>query len=358
MSEDVWVAHDTTPDAIEAALRDMLRRRYAANRRLAPARVLNLIVIVDREWKGEIANRLEGVGRYHASRTILCAVEERHETLDAVATITYGDSAGDLTPMLEDVEIDLGPEQLARIDTVVDPILVAELPTLLWSPHGHTEAVQALLPMVDVILIDSDANFDCDDASGALAQAAELLRSAYVVDLAWLRTTPWRERLAASFDPPARRAALTRLTDVCVRHRPSSEASAALLTGWLASRLGWEVSKLDHDGDGHQATAAHRAGDDDDVRITLAPADQEAPGLAGVTVGWDAGCSLSLDRSGGGLCARQRASGGEERVWRVLGASRGEGGILGEGVRQALLRDPTYGPALDVARELCGRGIR
>ena len=31
----------------------------------------------------------------------------------------------------------------------------------------------------------------------------------------------------------------------------------------------------------------------------------------------------------------------------MLGASRGEGGILGEGVRQAQLRDPTYGPALE-----------
>ena len=41
------------------------------------------------------------------------------------------------------------------------------------------------------------------------------------------------------------------------------------------------------------------------------------------------------------------------REWKILGASRGEGGILGEGVRQALLRDPTYGPALDAARELC-----
>ena len=43
---------------------------------------------------------------------------------------------------------------------------------------------------------------------------------------------------------------------------------------------------------------------------------------------------------------------GDEREWTVLGASRGEGGILGEGVRQALLRDPTYGPALGAAREL------
>ena len=42
---------------------------------MAPARVLNLVVIVDREWRGEILNRLERVGRYHPSRLILCAVE-------------------------------------------------------------------------------------------------------------------------------------------------------------------------------------------------------------------------------------------------------------------------------------------
>jgi hypothetical protein len=36
----------------------------------------------------------------------------------------------------------------------------------------------------------------------------------------------------------------------------------------------------------------------------------------------------------------------------VLGASRGEAGILGEGIRQALLRDPTYGPALTAACEM------
>jgi len=38
----------------------------------------------------------------------------------------------------------------------------------------------------------------------------------------------------------------------------------------------------------------------------------------------------------------------------VLGASRGESGILGEGVRQALLRDPTYTPSLHAARVLVG----
>ena len=93
MSEDVWSERDTNPDAIEAALREMLRERHAANEALAPARVLNLVVVVDRSWKGEIANRLERVGRYHASRTILCAVEEGRDTLDAVAVMSYEDSS-------------------------------------------------------------------------------------------------------------------------------------------------------------------------------------------------------------------------------------------------------------------------
>ena len=94
MSEDIWSEQDTNPDAIEAALRELLRQRHAANESLAPARVLNLVVIVDREWKGEIANRLERVGRYHASRTVLCAVEEGRTTLDAVATVSYEEPPG------------------------------------------------------------------------------------------------------------------------------------------------------------------------------------------------------------------------------------------------------------------------
>ena len=353
MSEDVWSAQDTTPDDIEAALRELLRERHAADRALAPARVLNLVVVVDREWKGEISNRLQNVGRYHASRTILCSVEDGRTTLDAVATIAYDDSAGPgVHPMRERVDIDVGSGQLDRLDTVVDPILVAELPTLLWSPHGHDEAVRSLLPLTDAILLDSDD----EDVCGGLTYPARLRESVYVVDLAWLRTTPWRERLAASFDPLHRRPALERLTGVCVRHRRTSRASASLLAGWLATRLDWQAIPL-HDGNGGGARGSVADAEGKrEIAITLAPQDQDVPGLAGVTVEWEGGCSLSLDRGRGGLTARQGGGETRERSWRVLGASRGEGLILGEGVRQALLRDTTYGPALDSALVLSGCG--
>ena len=44
-----------------------------------------------------------------------------------------------------------------------------------------------------------------------------------------------------------------------------------------------------------------------------------------------------------------------EREWTIPGASRGEAGVLGEGIRQALLRDPTYVPALEAARAMLPR---
>jgi glucose-6-phosphate dehydrogenase assembly protein OpcA len=345
MSEDVWSERDTTPDAIEAALRDLLRHRHASNRALAPARVLNLVVVVDRAWKGEIANRLARVGRYQASRTILCTVEEGREALDAVAVMGYEEPRpGGMCVTREQVEIDMGSDHLARLDTIVDPVVVSEIPTVLWCPHGHEEAIRALRRIVDVILLDSD---DQSDAADGLARAGELLDSAYVVDLAWLRTTPWRERLAASFDPPERRAELTRLQAIAVRHQERSAASALLLAGWLASRLHWEARPLQSaNGAGMRGSAESAGGQ---VEIALESQDQESPGLAGVTVSCGEPFSLALDRGRGGLRAQESVS-GVERVWQVLGASRGEGGILGEGVRQALLRDPTYGPALEAAR--------
>jgi glucose-6-phosphate dehydrogenase assembly protein OpcA len=347
MSEDVWSEQDTTPDAIEAALRELLRQRHAANPSLVPARVLNLIVVADRDWKGEISNRLERVGRYRASRIILCTVEQGRQTLDGVMAMSYDETpGGTLGIMHEKVEIDIGPEHLSRLDTIVDPVLASELPTMLWSPHGFPEAVHSLLPMTDVILLDSD---DHEQHDTGLSRAAELLEGAYVVDLAWLRTTPWRERLAACFDPADRRAALATLEEVTIRHHPSSAPSAALLAGWLASRLRWEPARLySRNGHGLQADLKAEQGQ---VSVRLAPFDQDAPGLAGVTVSWSGG-SLSLDRGPGGLRAREVLGDGRELTWRILGASRGEGGILGEGVRQALLRDGTYAPALRAAREL------
>jgi glucose-6-phosphate dehydrogenase assembly protein OpcA len=357
MSEDTWLERDTTPERIESALRELLRIRHAENQALVPARVLNLVVIVDREWKGEIANRLERIGPYGASRTILCAVQEGRRSIDAFAVVSsHEPSAGGIGVLRERVELDIGVQHLRRISTIIDPIRVSEIPTVLWSPHSLDEAVETLLPMIDAILIDSDDPAHFDGPSAALRRAQELSDTVYVVDLAWLRTTPWRERLAAAFDDPSRRELLGSLTEVDIRHNAGSVVSALLLSGWLSSRLGWRPGRLELSGAGGAALrgVAETAGEAvRRVEFGFEAVGQPVPGIAGVTVhagSPDGGFELSLDRAAGGLIARQSAGDGPSREWRVLGASRGEGGILGEGVRQALLRDFTYGPALAAAR--------
>jgi len=344
----VWAAEDTAPADIEEALRKLLQEQHARDGAHAPARVLNLVVVVEREWRGEIMNRLEQVGRYHASRTIVCAVEAGRQTIDASVAMTVGGEVeGDLHLTRERVLLDLGEKHLARLDTIVDPLVVTDLPTLVWSPHGHAEAVDALLQMAQVVLVDSVNELD---SASALRRARELAQEVYVVDLAWLRTTPWRERVAATFDPPRWREELLRIDAVTIRHRPDSSVAGLLFFGWLGSRLGWEPGTLTSVNGAARGSAQGRR---DDVALALEPDNgQSVPGLAGVELHTSSGMSISLDRGPGGLIARRRDRKGREQSWTVLGASRGEGGILGEGIRQALLRDPAYRRALD-----CGEAL-
>jgi len=344
-----WSAEDTTPSDIEEALRHLLQEQYARDGAHAPARVLNLVVVIDREWRGEIMNRLEQVGRYHASRTIVCSVDRRRTTIDASVVMTIeGDiERDDLALMRERVVLEIGEKHLARLDTIVDPLVVTDLQTLVWSPHGHPEAVDALLHLSQVVLVDS---VNEPDAASALRRAKELSEAAYVVDLAWLRSTPWRERVAATFDPPRLRADLRRIDSVTIRHHPESLVAGVLFFGWLGSRLGWRAGSLTEANGASRGTAHAQR---DDVALTLEPnPEQTVPGLAGVEIHTSAGTSISLDRGPGGLVACRRDKKGNEQRWSVLGASRGEGGILGEGIRQALLRDPTYAGAL-----ACGEAL-
>lgn len=343
MSDAVWSDDDTTPARIEAALRAMEAERHQEDDAV-PARVLNLVTIVDREWRGEIENRLAGVGRYHASRTVLCAVEPRREKLSARASVhVHGDHA-----VREHVLLELGERHLPRLDRILDPIVITDLATAVWAPHGHDEGVDALCGLAQVVLRDS---VDEPDTRAALERAAELSQRTYVVDLAWLRSTPWRERIAATFDPPAWRGHLRKIASVTIRHSPDSSVAALLLFGWLATRLGWEPSEMTaRDGSLHGRASGRRG----DVRLRTEPTEQGVRGLAGVTIETADGMALSLERGKGGLQAWRRFPDGRETSWTVLGASRGEPGILGEGIRQALLREPTYEPALRAARVLAG----
>jgi glucose-6-phosphate dehydrogenase assembly protein OpcA len=365
----VWSAEGTTPDAIEGALRELLVRRAKDGRDgpaggLVPARVMNMIVFVTADLREEVLGRLRRVGRYHASRTVILSYEAARERLDAqVSVASEGENGtealgdGQLALLRETVTVEIGERHLDDLATIADPLVISDLPTLLWSPGGHPPAADDLLALAQAVLIDSTDEAENSSAGWheAIERACALSERVYVVDLAWLRSIPWRERIAATFDPPRMRAQLAHLSGVCVSHHPDSTIAATLMVGWLASRLGWRLDRaqlLERAGhEGELAATAHAEDREIDLRLTRAP-ELAVPGLQSVELLGESGLRVRLDRGSGGLRVHRRDPDGARRSWSLLGASRGEQGILGEGIRQALLRDPTYTPALHAANAM------
>jgi glucose-6-phosphate dehydrogenase assembly protein OpcA len=88
-----------------------------------------------------------------------------------------------------------------------------------------------MIEMTTRMIVDSDqAGIDAVARVDAMATG--------LVDLAWVRTGPWREAIAALFDGRSQRRLLDHLVAVEVS---GPRNQSALLAGWLRSRLGREV---------------------------------------------------------------------------------------------------------------------
>ena len=230
------------PATIEAALRAMLNERHSENASYVPARTLNLVCVVDKAVERRDRQPPAPRRARHAARTVVCAVEPRRTAIDAVATIASDvhPQPGEFALLRETVIVDVGEQHLPHLDTIVDPLVVTDLPTVVWAPHGHHRGRRgaARRSRRSCCSTPSTSQTSRDALGRALRRCST---SVYVVDLAWLRSTPWRERVAATFDPPHLRPDLRTISAVTVRHQPESAVAALLLLGWLASRLDWRA---------------------------------------------------------------------------------------------------------------------
>ena len=130
------------------------------------------------------------------------------------------------------------PAAPPKLDTIVDPLLVTDLATMVWAPHGHAEAVDALRRLAQIVLVDTQ------DEPDVAARWRACSRPRPSTPTSSTSRGCARRRGASAWRPPstrrrcARRSAASRA--VTVRHREDSVAAALLFCGWLASRLGWK----------------------------------------------------------------------------------------------------------------------
>lgn len=163
----------------------------------------------------------------------------------------HGDDQGP-TLHFETITIEANADDVDSLSSLVSPLLVAELPGILWWPGDDFSRHPLFLDLqriVDRVIVDS-AQLGRDAAGVASLRDlidTDEVNAPIVGDFTWLRLAPWRQLIAQFFDPLDVQESLATVEDIVISYADtrsdgsSGFASALLTVGWLASRLGWEI---------------------------------------------------------------------------------------------------------------------
>jgi glucose-6-phosphate dehydrogenase assembly protein OpcA len=213
------------------------------------------------EWADAARRTLAGLEERHPSRTILLFPQPRRpdaiETTVSMRCFAMPGVSHDVCS--EVIELRLGGKRAQAPASIVQPLLIADLPTFLrWRgepPWGAPELDQ-LVGVCDRLVIDSS---EWRRPKVSYAELAELLDRIAVSDIAWGRGRAWRGRLAELWP---------RIGEIEKLSVTGPRADALLLAGWLRSRLGREVELVHRSGDELTRVAV----DGEAVRPPLGPA--------------------------------------------------------------------------------------
>jgi len=181
-------------------------------------------------WAAAARKTLAGLEERHPSRTILLFPEpSRADRVDvSVSMRCYAMPGVSREVCSEVIELRLGGKRAQAPASVVQPLLISDLPTFCrWRglpPWGAPELEQ-LVDVCDRLVVDSS---EWRGLPGAYRDIAKLFDRIAVSDIAWGRAVGWRGRLAAEW-PEIRKIEKLSVT--------GPKADALLLAGWLRSRL-------------------------------------------------------------------------------------------------------------------------
>jgi glucose-6-phosphate dehydrogenase assembly protein OpcA len=296
----------------------------------ARASTMTFVAVGSRAEVEQIEQQAEALAETHAGRSFLIAVDGRLPPWDMQATWSAMCRRDGDVPICRDrVELTFGAAAAERAASVVAALALSDVPLVVEAAAGAPPALaDALAAACDRLIVDS--------AELAPARAADLARRgpAAMGDRAFVRAFSWRELLARFFDEAPGAFRSVRRIEV-VRSAGAKPDPAALLLGWLGSRLGWTFEARD------------RARDAAGYAVEIALAD--APAFEGDPSGRRQleAVRIRADHRGGPLdlaCVRMPDAPGVVR-WSMAGA------VTASHVHQLGRRDETWvlAKAIDAA---------
>jgi glucose-6-phosphate dehydrogenase assembly protein OpcA len=222
--------------------------------------VLTLVVIAPGSETAERAMAtVNALAARHPSRAVIVSPGDPDgpSSFDSHIYAACQLAAGGFTEVCtEEILIKTGGELSQHLATAVAPLLIHDLPVVLWWPDDvpfGSEQFGGLAEECDRLLVDC-GQFR-GDGMDRLAGMRDAVRGGLVVhDVGWMRASLWRELLASVYDHPLLSKELGAIRslriDVARPGRSARLARAVLFAGWLAAMLNWEVSRPIWEDDG------------------------------------------------------------------------------------------------------------
>jgi glucose-6-phosphate dehydrogenase assembly protein OpcA len=200
--------------------------------------VMTHLAWVPEEWVEAAEDVLSGLAERHPSRTIVLFPQpEGDEGLEASVEVDPYAVGQGRQICTETIRLWLKGKRASVPWSVVQPLFLPDLPVFLrWRglPPFGAEHFEGLVEVVDRLIVDSTEWPGLPRCYGALQP---LFGRVVVSDIAWARTSRWRQQLASLWPDIV---GVRRLKVV------GTAAQAELLAGWLRSRLGRDV-ELEHE---------------------------------------------------------------------------------------------------------------
>jgi glucose-6-phosphate dehydrogenase assembly protein OpcA len=277
-----WEASNVTVEAVVSRLHDLqaeLSRQEVGDHDHPHPRncVLNLVVVVADTNRARVCDRLIGeLAASHPLRAIVvhAGASSAADGMDAEIVSEAHRLLNGFPVQREQVLLRVRGDAAEHLASLVEPLLVPDVPTYLWwsgRKRLDASAVLEAMTFTDVLLVDSELLEHPREAMLELARlAADPAAPVGIADFRWGRLKPWRDPVAQFFTPHERRPLLTGVRELAIDAAgsgPDGRVGAVLVAGWMAGALGWRISHTTVRDDATEARAETPGGHR--VRIVL-----------------------------------------------------------------------------------------
>jgi glucose-6-phosphate dehydrogenase assembly protein OpcA len=285
----------------------------------ARASTMNFVAVSATAEVPHMREGIENLAETRAGRVFLTSVDGRLAPWDVepdVSAVCHKE--GDIVVCYDRIELHFGAMAAARAPSMLAALALGEVPTIVEVGKGaQATLVDALVRTADRVIVDS--------AHTPVARVADIAHktTAPIADRAFVRAFSWRDLTASFFDEA--RGAERAIGRVEIARTPTDRADpAALLIGWLASRLGWRFEAADRavDAEGMPVEILVKRAREGDIM----PGEIEAIRVVAAIDGRPLFCAC--ERKGGERAVRWTLSGARRSVREHALGFHDEGWVL------------------------------